>query len=200
MPSRHTRDNHFRPALAALVDQDLPASDDNDDKHSYSERDEGEEDDFYVEDEDSSDDHEDRWPAQKPPLAPADSAFVPNTTLAAFQDTGVRTSISATFRGFCSELFVFGKCNRSDCTFDHSPAGQERCIQSFGLLFKRETAQHSKLPPWSIPKVDAKPSSYQSNTRPVSTYTPKPRLLAGPSFTPRTFNNAGSPFPRFHNK
>jgi hypothetical protein len=201
--SRHTRDTHFRPALAALVDQDLPASDDNDDKHSYSDRDDGEEDDFCMEDEDSSDDHEDRWLPQKPLLAPADSANVPNTTLAAFQDTGVRTSISATFRGFCSELFVFGKCNRSDCTFDHSPSGQERCIQSFGLLFKRETVQHSKLPPWSIPKLDAKPSSYQPYTRPVSsTYTPglKPRVLAGPSFTPRNYNNTGSPHPRPHNK
>ena len=60
-----------------------------------------------------------------------------------------RNAIAATFRGYCSELFVYGKCNRRDhgCTLDHSSAGQERCIQSFNLLLKRELVAHSQLPP-----------------------------------------------------
>ena len=55
-----------------------------------------------------------------------------------------RSAVSATFRGFCSEAFVYGRCTRqsSGCTFDHSTAGQERCIQSFTLLAKRELQQH----------------------------------------------------------
>ena len=67
-----------------------------------------------------------------------------------------RSAVSATFRGYCSELFVYGKCGRqqSGCTFDHSAAGQERCIQSFSLLTKRELQQHGQLEPWSPPKQE----------------------------------------------
>jgi hypothetical protein len=39
----------------------------------------------------------------------------------------------------------------SGCAFDHSAAGQERCIQSFSLLTKRELQQHAQLEPWSRP-------------------------------------------------
>ena len=68
-----------------------------------------------------------------------------------------RSAVSATFRGFCSEAFVYGKCARqnSGCTFDHSAAGQERCINSFTLLAKRELQQHGQLEPWSSPKQEA---------------------------------------------
>ena len=64
-----------------------------------------------------------------------------------------RSAVSDTYRGYCSELFVYGKCSRqhSGCTFDHSAAGQERCIQSFSLLTKRELQQHAQLEPWSRP-------------------------------------------------
>ena len=67
-----------------------------------------------------------------------------------------RAAVSATFRGFCSEAFVYGKCTRhnSGCTFDHSAAGQERCIQSFTLLAKRELQQHGQLEPWSSQKQE----------------------------------------------
>jgi hypothetical protein len=67
-----------------------------------------------------------------------------------------RAAVSATFRGYCSEAFVYGKCTRqnSGCTFDHSAAGQERCIQSFTLLAKRELQQHGQLEPWSSPKQE----------------------------------------------
>jgi hypothetical protein len=64
-----------------------------------------------------------------------------------------RSAVSDTYRGYCSELFVYGKCSRqnSGCTFDHSAVGQERCIQSFSLLTKRELQQHAQLEPWSRP-------------------------------------------------
>ena len=77
-----------------------------------------------------------------------------------------RSSIAATFRGFCSELFVYGKCHRRDsgCSFHHSSAGQERCIHSFHLLAKRELILHSQLPPWA-PTKSAQSSSITS--RPV---------------------------------
>ena len=67
-----------------------------------------------------------------------------------------RSAVSATFRGYCSEAFVYGKCMRqhSGCTFDHSAAGQERCIQSFTLLAKRELQQHGQLEQWSSPKLE----------------------------------------------
>jgi hypothetical protein len=67
-----------------------------------------------------------------------------------------RSAVSATFRGYCSEAFVYGKCARqhSGCTFDHSTAGQERCIQSFSLLTKRELLLHGQLEPWSSPKQE----------------------------------------------
>ena len=56
-----------------------------------------------------------------------------------------RTAISATFRGYCSELFVYGKCSKRDtgCVMDHSSAAQERCINSFVLLSKRELGMHA---------------------------------------------------------
>ena len=61
-----------------------------------------------------------------------------------------RAAIAATFRGYCCELFVFGKCSQSkNCPNDHSSAAQERCLKSFNLLSKRELSAHSQLPPWS---------------------------------------------------
>ena len=77
-----------------------------------------------------------------------------------------RAAVSATFRGFCSEAFVYGKCSRqnSGCTFDHSAAGQERCIQSFTLLAKRELQQHGQLEPWSSPKQEPTSNLKTSNS------------------------------------
>jgi hypothetical protein len=72
-----------------------------------------------------------------------------------------RAAIAATFRGYCCELFVFGKCSQSkNCPNDHSSAAQERCLQSFNLLSKRELAAHGLLPAWS----------QNSNTQPRSDY------------------------------
>jgi hypothetical protein len=79
------------------------------------------------------------------------SDFLDDSLIAITNTNGARSSISATFRGYCSELFVFGTCHRKDtgCSFDNSAAGQERCIQSFNLLAKRELASHANLPPWT---------------------------------------------------
>ena len=61
-----------------------------------------------------------------------------------------RAAIAATFRGYCCEMFVFGKCSQlKNCTNDHSAAAQERCLQSFNLLSRREIAAHGQLPAWS---------------------------------------------------
>ena len=99
-----------------------------------------------------------------------------------------RTAISAAFRGYCSELFVYGKCSRRDsgCTMDHSSAAQELCIKSFFLLSKRELSQHADLPPWRLPstpipqKLNA--SAPYSNARSLR---PQP-----PAFNqPRTYGN-----------
>ena len=70
-----------------------------------------------------------------------------------------RSAMAATFRGYCSELFVFGKCSKRDatCSFDHSAAGQERCIESFNLLAKRETIRHGQLPPYAPKDTPGRP-------------------------------------------
>jgi hypothetical protein len=62
--------------------------------------------------------------------------------------TNSRGAIAATFKGYCCDLFVFGKCPRlkDGCTFDHSAAGQEICQKSFTLLASRQLDLHSALP------------------------------------------------------
>ena len=86
-----------------------------------------------------------------------------------------RSAVSDTYRGYCSELFVYGKCPRqhSGCTFDHSAAGQERCIQSFSLLTKRELQQHAQMEPWARPTQ----STYAGKT--TNTYGLKPGAPTG---------------------
>ena len=96
-----------------------------------------------------------------------------------------RSAIAATFRGFCMEKFVFGKCSKqdSDCSFDHSSAGQEKCIQSFNLLSKRELLLHGQLPPWTTTQNDAhikKP--FNSQNRTLKPYSP-------PFTQPRSYGN-----------
>jgi hypothetical protein len=84
------------------------------------------------------------------------------TLLSTIQQTSAPNAIASTFRGYCSELFVFGKCSRRDtsCSLDHSSAGQERCIQSFTFLAKRELIQHGQLPPFNIASKQDKPTSH----------------------------------------
>lgn len=98
-----------------------------------------------------------------------------------------RTAISATFRGYCSELFVYGKCSKRDtgCAMDHSSAAQERCINSFVLLSKRELGMHADLPPWQLP------SGAFSKYNTSAPYSDARSLRPQPHFTqPRTYNNS----------
>jgi hypothetical protein len=55
---------------------------------------------------------------------------------------------------------VSSSCHRKDsgCLFDHSAAGQERCIKTFYLLAKRELSTHAQLPPWSPVKPAVNPA------------------------------------------
>jgi hypothetical protein len=98
-----------------------------------------------------------------------------------------RTAISATFRGYCSELFVYGKCSKlhTGCAMDHSSAAQERCINSFVLLSKRELGMHADLPPWHLPSG----ASPKYNTS--APYSDVRSLRPQPQFTqPRMYNNS----------
>ena len=96
--------------------------------------------------------------------------FVDDSLIAITDTNNARSSISATFRGYCSELFVFGTCHRRDsgCSFDHSAAGQERCIQSFHLLAKRELSTHAQLPPWTPVKPAVHPGLTNRSHAPLS--------------------------------
>ena len=100
-----------------------------------------------------------------------------------------RTAISSTFRGYCSELFVYGKCSKqyTGCAMDHSSAAQERCINSFVLLSKRELGMHADLPPWQLP------SGASSKYNTSAPYSDARSLRPQPQFTqPRTYNNSSS--------
>ena len=113
-------------------------------------------------------------PLQVPEDIPDDEL---DTTFAAITDNpSARSAIAATFRGYCSELFVYGKCNRRDhgCTLDHSSAGQERCIQSFNLLMKRELVAHSQLPPWNTIKPNQSAVVVPRPTISASRYDQRP--------------------------
>lgn len=99
-----------------------------------------------------------------------------------------RSAISATFRGYCSELFVYGKCSKRDagCAMDHSSAAQERCINSFALLSKRELSRHADLPSWQ--PLSTSSSKYNS----TAPYSDARSLRPQPSFIqPRTYGNSG---------
>jgi hypothetical protein len=99
-----------------------------------------------------------------------------------------RSAISATFRGYCSELFVYDKCSKREtgCTMDHSSAAQERCINSFVLLCKRELGMHANLPPW--PMLSTASPKYNTS----APYSDARSLRPQPSFNqPRTYSNSG---------
>jgi hypothetical protein len=107
--------------------------------------------------------------------------FVDDSLTAITDTNNARSSISATFRGYCSELFVFGTCHRRDsgCSFDHSAAGQERCIQSFHLLAKRELSTHAQLPPWTPVKPAVHPGLTNRSHAPLSRPDQRPAHRPG---------------------
>jgi hypothetical protein len=94
--------------------------------------------------------------ATSPPHNPAADSLNTMSTNSASQ-----AAIAATFRGYCCELFVLGKCSKTNCNNDHSAAAQERCIMSFAHLAKRDLGAHSKLPNWTAPLTPAR-SDYRA--------------------------------------
>ena len=149
--------------------------------------------DYESNDEDSQHDEDDSEPS------PELSQIYPSTydtvhtqnlpSFAAVYDANTfRSAILFTFRGYSSELFVVGKCSKSNstCTFDHSAAGQEKCVQSFSLLSKRELLAHGQLPLPIVHNNDAnirKPAYNQSRIS-------KPR--SGPFVQSRSYGNSNS--------
>lgn len=77
-----------------------------------------------------------------------------------------KTAVALAFRGYCSELFVTGKCPRreTNCPYDHSAAGQERCIQSFSCLAKRELNVHQNLPSYANLKAKTPVTTWPRNS------------------------------------
>ena len=97
-----------------------------------------------------------------------------------------RSAIASTFRGYCCEYFVFGTCPKrySGCSYDHSAAGQEMCIQSFVLLSKRELSLHSQLPPYATNNAGS------TTTRPPSKFSSQ---NSQNYIQPRTYGKPGPP-------
>jgi hypothetical protein len=112
---------------------------------------------------------------------PEDVPFHHNDSLTAVAEVNsFRSAIAITFRGYCCELFVFGQCSKRDsgCPYDHSTASQERCIQSFSLLAKRELRAHSQLPPYVSPMKP--PTHSQSRIpKPATSTNNQPRTYTG---------------------
>jgi hypothetical protein len=109
-------------------------------------------------------------------------------TYAAMTDSpSARNAIAATYRGYCSELFVFCTSHRCDlgCPLDRSAAGQERCIQSFTLLVKRELTSHSKLPPWAPAKPVQSSFFTPRPAIPASRLDQRPSYRSDPNRAPR---------------
>ena len=114
-------------------------------------------------DDDYADDQDEDTYQPSPSQDTKDPFLTVPSTLNSITPVGNKgAAIAATFRGYCSELFVLGKCTTSNCTNDHSTASQERCIQSFNHLARRDLLAHSNLPHWtpvqsSVPRSDIKP-------------------------------------------
>ena len=127
-----------------------------------------------------------------------------DASFAAITDNpSARSAIAAAFRGYCSELFVYGKCNRRDhgCSLDHSSAGQERCIQSFNLLMKRELVAHSQLPPWNAIKPNQPavfvPRPTISTPRYDQRADTRNQRMPGSNSVPNRQSNSSAPYRSF---
>ena len=173
LPSYHTPDNgkshshqnHFKPSFSA-IDVQHDADDSNTDNSNAENSNEinnntaeyDEYSDHLIDDNDE--------PADLDYLQPQE-CDTQDYTLQQMETSSMRNSIAATFRGYCSEQFVFGKClKNSACTFDHSTKGQEICQQSFLLLAKRDLTQHGNLPPYKNPNVNKDPFQPNKSSRP----------------------------------
>ena len=128
-------------------------------------------------DNDYSEDYED--PPQCPENDQPDT--VPKYSLSNIERS--QNAIASTFRGFCCDHFVFGRCTKKDCIFDHSSKGQEMCQQSFHLLAKRNLTEHGNLPPYSKTKDISplhRPYPLTPTNRPYVPMTPRPHSTPTP--------------------
>lgn len=109
---------------------------------------------------------------------------------AAVEDYPAPKAVALAFRGYCSELFVTGKCPRRDtnCPYDHSAAGQERCIQSFSCLAKRELDVHQKLPPYTNLKAKTPVTTWPRNSDAFPQNNYKQNSVTTPSTRPFGFS------------
>jgi hypothetical protein len=160
-----------------------------------------------------SDQHHSSAPDNHPPVEeshpPLKEFPPPVNTFNAVADVSLfRSAIAATFRGYCCELFVFGTCTKrnSGCTYDHSAAGQEMCINSFVLLSKRELTAHSQLPPYqqnNVVTTRKPPSSQSQYSRSNNQVFTQPRTYSQPaSSTPysNSYHSGGHSILRNNNK
>ena len=158
-----TRYQPTKPSLAVLNTYPKnPYQDDEDDENSMYEHFEDNEEDLSVTYADTQENPPDSTdPEYKTQYEP---------TLISMGD--VRSAIFSTYRGYCSELFVFGSCSKlqSGCKFDHSAATLELCIKSFTLLSKRDLLQHGSLPP--PPLRHTPPAGHNNPYNSNRTYTP----------------------------
>ena len=177
-PSHRSYDTKPRSSMAALDFRDTTPDD-------YSSRSLNFDDNDSVPPMDLTDNYE--TPSARENYSEDDNSNTAASYCALSASQSYRTAISATFRGYCSELFVYGKCSKRDtgCAMDHSSAAQERCINSFVLLSKRELGMHADLPPWQLP------SGASSKYNTSAPYSDACSLRPQPHFTqPRTYNNS----------
>ena len=71
------------------------------------------------EDTDYADEHPESN-AKLPPHTPAEDSLNIMSTNVGKTNSASQAAIAATFRGCCCELFVLGKCSKSNCTNDQS--------------------------------------------------------------------------------
>ena len=168
-PQFRTTDQKFKSSFAALqvsnnIDNSLHRNH-NDHKDTTLED--------YNEYEHSENDNDNHSDNDDHLIAPVDNSSISddpsntiNTLSAAADINTFRSAIAATFRGYCCELFVFGTCPKrnSGCSYDHSAAGQEICIQSFTLLSKRELQFHGQLPPYTANTAGTNSSKFSSQS------------------------------------
>ena len=178
LPYKQHSSQHQRPSFSAIQLEPDSTYSDNVSPTDQADTNEDEKD----PDNDYFEEYED--PQQYPENNQPDT--VPQYSLTSIERS--QNAIASTFRGFCCDHFVFGKCTKKDCIFDHSSKGQEMCQQSFHLLAKRNLTEHGNLPPYSKTKDISplhRPYPLTPTNRPYVPMTPRPHSTS----TPNRFGN-----------
>ena len=142
-PNDHSKLHHnqqFKPSFAA-INLESESTDPSDLSSPTFHNEDNENNDNYFDSTDDAPDYADDLNDEE------DTQIVNDHDYSLTNMDSTRNAIASTFRGFCCEHFVFGKCFKKDstCNFDHSTKGQEICQQSFLLLAKRDLTGHSNL-------------------------------------------------------